>query len=225
MDTRLPRWVWIGSALLAAVAGMVNVVGYIGFSRQAITHLTGTTSMLGASLARADLPEILRTFGGIAAFVTGAMLSGLIIQDSRLRLGRRYGVALAIESVLLLAAVPLFDHQSFGGPLLAAMACGLQNAMATTYSGAAVRTSHLTGMYTDLGIGFGHALRGLPVPRTRLAISAVVMLGFCCGGGLGALLFDRIGYHALFVPALLTGLVGAGYTLYRHHHLPGRDAP
>ena len=79
---------------------------------------------------------------------------------SALRLGRRYGVALSVESLMLFAAIPLFRHQHLAGPLLAAMACGLQNAMATTYSGAVVRTAHLSGMFTDLGIMLGHWLFG-----------------------------------------------------------------
>lgn len=51
----LPRWVWLGASSLACVAGMVNVIGYLGFEHQAITHLTGTTSLLAAALVGADL--------------------------------------------------------------------------------------------------------------------------------------------------------------------------
>ncbi|MBC8136414.1 MAG: DUF1275 family protein, partial [Fibrella sp.] len=52
MITKQPRWVWIGAWMLAFVAGMVNVVGLLGFDHQTVTHLTGTTSMLAAALAR-----------------------------------------------------------------------------------------------------------------------------------------------------------------------------
>ena len=54
---RLATWVWIGAAALACVAGMVNVVGFLGFEHQAITHLTGTTSLLGAALVSGDAPR------------------------------------------------------------------------------------------------------------------------------------------------------------------------
>lgn len=216
MNTSLPRWVWVGAGVLAAVAGIVNVIGLLGFAHQSITHLTGTTSLFGIGIAHGDPTLTLRTAGGIGAFVVGAMLGGLLIQDSTLRLGRRYGIALAIESILLFAAVPLFQRGLFAGPLLAATACGLQNAMATTYSGAVVRTSHLSGMFTDLGIGLGHALRGLPIPKRRLWLSVIVILGFACGGIIGTASFNLFGYDALFIPAALTGLVGIGYTLFRH---------
>ena len=158
MGVTLPRWVWVGAGLLACVAGMVNVVGYLGFEHQAVTHLTGTTTLLGEAVARRDLRAISHLGGVALAFMAGAAISGMIVQDSTLRLGRRYGVALVLESVLLFAAIPLFKQGHLAGALLAAMACGLQNAMATTYSGAVIRTSHLSGMFTDLGIGLGQSL-------------------------------------------------------------------
>ena len=226
MGIQLPRWVWVGAGSLAFVAGIVNVVGYLGFEHQAITHLTGTTSLLGAALARGEATAAGQLAAMIAAFVGGAMLSGLLVQDSVLRLGRRYGVALAFEAALLAAAVTLFERGSFAGPLLAAVAIGLQNAMATTYSGAIVRTSHVSGMFTDLGITLGHALRGLPVARRRLWLCLVIIASFLAGGVAGALLFGVVQYRALYLPALLTGATGLTYAVYRHRQIAaGRIAP
>ena len=226
MAERLPAWVWVGAAALACVAGTVNVIGFLGFQHQAITHLTGNTSLLGAAMVAGDVPASMHLFALIIAFVTGATVSGLIIQDSTLRLGRRYGVVLTIESLLLLAAVPLFQRQQLAGPLCAAMACGLQNAMATTYSGAVVRTSHLSGMFTDLGIMLGHALRGMPVARRRLGLCVLVIASFFAGGVLGAWLFATFLYASLYLPAALTGSTGLAYVAYRQHQrLRGEQAP
>ncbi len=220
---QLPRWVWVGAVTLACIAGMVNVTGYLGFEHLAVSHLTGTTSLLGAALADGDWRSVRHLWAILIAFSLGAMLSGLIIQDSALRLGRRYGAALALESALLLAAVPLFSSQPLNGALLAAMACGLQNAMVTTYSGAIVRTTHLSGMFTDLGIGLGHLIRGKPLPMRRLTLSGLIISGFLGGGVLGTWLFRALHYHALLIPAALTGLTGLGYAGYRHWTLV-RDA-
>jgi len=215
MGIQLPRWVWIGAIALSCVAGMVNVVGFLGFEHQAVSHLTGTTSQLGMALAQRDWRSVAHLWGMLIAFSLGAMLSGLIVQDGALRLGRRYGVVLTIESLLLLAAIPLFKQQQIWGALAAAMACGLQNAMATTFSGAVVRTTHLSGMFTDLGIGLGHLLRGLPLQVRRLTLSGLIIGGFLAGGIIGAWLFLRFGYDALLAPALLTGCTGATYIGYR----------
>lgn len=205
----------MGAVLLACIAGMVNVIGYLGFEHQAVSHLTGTTSLLGAALSRGDWVAVSHLWGMLIAFCLGAMVSGMIIQDSTLRLGRRYGVVLALESLLLFASVPLFRHEQILGAMLAAMACGLQNAMATTYSGAVVRTTHLSGMFTDLGIGLGHLLRGMPLQTRRLTLSGLIISGFLAGGILGAWGFRHLKYDALLIPATLTGLVGVSYVLYR----------
>ncbi|MFT3668873.1 MAG: YoaK family protein [Pseudoxanthomonas sp.] len=224
MGLHLPRWVWIGAVALACVAGMVNVIGYLGFEHQAVSHLTGTTSLLGAALAHGDLRAAMHLWGMLIAFCLGAMLSGLIIQDQTLKLGRRYGAALALEALLLLAAIPLFKQEQIWGALLAATACGLQNAMVTTYSGAAVRTTHLSGMFTDLGIGLGHLLRGMPLQVRRLTLSGLIISGFLGGGVLGALLYQQFGYDALLAPSLLTGLTGTGYVAYHQWRSTGTEA-
>lgn len=219
MGVQLPRWVWIGAGSLACIAGMVNVVGFLGFEHQAVTHLTGTTSLLGAALADGNVSAASHLAGVALAFMTGAAVSGMIVQDSTLRLGRRYGVVLALESLLLFLSVPLFEEQQIVGAFLAAAACGLQNAMATTFSGAVIRTTHLSGMFTDLGIGLGHFVRGMPVPRRRLLLCGLIIGSFLAGGIGGAWLFLRWRYDALLVPAALTGAVGVGYTVYRHWSL------
>ena len=135
MISKLPRWIWIGVWALAFVAGMVNVVGLLGFEHQAVTHLTGTTSMLASALASLDPRRILHLALVLASFVAGRVISGFLIQDSTLKLGRRYGVALLLESILLCSAVPLLRSNGTFGIYRASCACGLQNAMVSTYSG------------------------------------------------------------------------------------------
>ncbi|MEJ1098677.1 MULTISPECIES: YoaK family protein [unclassified Pseudoxanthomonas] len=219
MGIQLPRWVWIGAGSLACIAGMVNVVGFLGFEHQAVTHLTGTTSLLGAAIAQHDGRAAWHLIGVALSFVLGATVSGLIIQDSTLQLGRRYGVVLAIEAGLLGSAVPLFENGHIAGALLAAAACGLQNAMASTYSGSLIRTSHVTGLFTDVGIALGHRLRGMQIPRRRVALCLVVISAFLLGGIAGAWMFSLLGYRTLYIPAALTGVTGIAYTLYRQRQL------
>lgn len=224
MISKLPRWVWTGAWVLSFIAGIVNVVGLLGFEHQAITHLTGNTSLLAQALATRRLPAIIHFAALIGAFVAGTTISGFLIQDSTLRLGRRYGVALGLVSLLLFASVPLFELGSAYGMYAAACACGLQNAMASTYSGAVVRTTHVSGMFTDLGISLGHALRRLPVDTRRLKLCLLVISGFLSGGVVGTLAFDGFGYAALLIPASLTAVASVTYGWYRfrkrHAKLP-----
>jgi len=215
MISKLPRWVWAGAWLLAFVAGIVNVVGLLGFEHQAITHLTGNTTLLAAALATRRVATAVHFGLLIGAFIAGTAISGFIIQDSTLQLGRRYGVALLLVSLLLFVSIPLLQMKSAYGMYTAACACGLQNAMVSTYSGAVVRTTHVSGMFTDLGIFLGHALRGLPVDQRRLKLCVLVVTGFLAGGIVGTLAFERFSYSALLFPAGLTAVVATAYGLYR----------
>src|SRR4051812_5772741 len=112
MISKLPKWVWGGAWFLAFVAGTINAVGLLGFEHQAVTHLTGTTSMLAAAVARLDGTATLHFVTVIGSFLAGTVISGFLIQDSTLQLGRRYGVALLLESALLCGAVPLLNRQN-----------------------------------------------------------------------------------------------------------------
>lgn len=199
---------------MAFVGGSVNVVGLLGFEHQAVTHLTGTTSLLAAALAEWQWSQALHLAVVIASFVAGTVLSGFMIQNSTLQLGRRYSVALALEAMMLCGAVPLLNHESDFGIYLASGACGLQNAMVSTYSGAVIRTTHVSGMFTDLGIFLGHALRGLAVDRRRLRLCVLVISGFLCGGVQGAVAFHHLRYEALFIPAGLTVVAAVVYDFY-----------
>lgn len=220
MIARLPRWVLSGGVALAFVAGMINAVGYLGFRHQAITHMTGTTSLLGIVAVERNLADLVYFGIVLLAFVGGCALSGFIIGNSTLRLGRRYGVALAIESVLLFLAVPLLHRHSDAGLWLAAAASGLQNAMAATYSGAVVRTSHMSGIVTDLGTFFGQWLRGEGADGRRVRLYAALFAGFLGGGVASALVFPYLQERTLLVPAVLTGMVGLIYGAYRHWRGP-----
>jgi uncharacterized membrane protein YoaK (UPF0700 family) len=77
-----------------------------------------------------------------------------------------------------------------------------------------IRTTHLSGMFTDLGIFVGHYLRGLPVDRRRLRLCLLIISGFFTGGVASAILFHRLGYSALFIPATLTALTSISYGVY-----------
>lgn len=214
---QLPRWAWFGTGVLAFIAGLVNAVGYLGFRHESVSNMTGNTSLLGVALGKADGSDAAHWAFAIAAFVLGTMLSAMIVQQSTLKLGRRYGVALMLESLLLFAAVPFLDASSSIGLYLASIAMGLQNGMVSAYSGALIRTTHVTGILTDLGIYLGHMLRGLPVDRLRLRVCLVVAATFVLGSAAGALIFERMQEHAVLIPAVLTGTCGLIYGVYRQY--------
>ena len=99
--------------------------------------------------------------------------------------------------------------------MLASAACGLQNALATNYSGAVVRTTHLTGIFTDLGLMMGRALKGDAVDGRKFMVFLLITLGFLCGGVIGFMLFELFSVATLVVPAVMCFILSITYRLYR----------
>lgn len=214
MIAKLPRWAWFGGIVLAFIAGMINAVGFLGFRHQAVTHMTGTTSLVGIAAVAGDMASLLHFGATLLAFVAGCAISGFIIGNSTLKLGRRYGVALTLESAMLFLAVPLLQRHSDAGLWLAAAASGLQNAMAATYSGAVVRTSHVSGIVTDLGTFLGQRLRGEGADGRRVRLYLALFMAFLAGGFAAALTYSWCQERTLLAPAVLTGFTGVAYFAY-----------
>lgn len=214
MISQFPKWVGFGAFLLALVAGCVNAVGLLSFEHQSVSHLSGTATLLGTSLIHLSLQQISHLLGVLVSFTFGAMLAGFLLHGETLKLGKHYDTALFLESALLLFATWFLLQGSFYGHFLASAACGLQNAFATKYSGAIIRTTHVTGIFTDLGIMFGAFMRGEAIDRLKVKLLSLIIFGFIAGGSIGAIVYAKYHVHALILPAAICLLIGSIYRIY-----------
>lgn len=215
MMSKLPKWVEYGAFTLALLAGCINVVGLLGFQHQAVSHLSGTTTLVGTELF-AFSKDSLHLIAILLSFVLGSMISGVLLSGSSIKLGRHYDSLLIIEALLLIGSVYFLQEQSSLGHYFASAACGLQNALATKYSGAVVRTTHMTGIFTDLGIMFGAALRKEAFDSRKFILFSVIIMGFILGGTLGTFLFGAFQFKALFIPAAICIILAIAYRTYWH---------
>lgn len=143
-----------------------------------------------------------------------AAFSSFFIENQALKLGRRYGVALCIEGGLLFLALWALLQGYTSGQYFASAACGLQNAMITTYSGAIIRTTHMSGIITDLGIMIGARLKGTLFDRRKAKLLMFIVVGFLFGGLTGACFFQRFEILALAFPASFAFIIAFSYLLY-----------
>lgn len=214
MTAKLPRWVEYGAFILALIAGCINVIGLLGFEHQSISHVSGTATQFGAGLLNSSAAVSFHLLGVLMSFLVGAFIAGILLHGTSLKLGRHYDTALVVEALLILGALFLLSRESFYGHFAASAACGLQNALATTYSGAIVRTTHLTGLFTDLGIMLGSVLRGEVFDRRKAVLFVLIIVGFILGGTAGALLFEEYKFNSLLFPAVVCLLLAAYYRVY-----------
>lgn len=214
-------WVFSGGALLSLTAGYVNVA-LLTFFHVPVSHMTGAVSRLSIDVEAANLVDLRLVLSIVSAFFLGSVLSGAIIGARALLPERRYGVALLCEGMLLAFAGLLLQLGHREGVVLAAMACGVQNAMASSYHGLTLRTTHVTGIVTDLGVMLGHWLRHRTVRGWKLMILATILTCFFVGGILGALAVGRFGASALLIPAAECLVLGVTYVWWRHRFLRPR---
>ena len=218
MISTLPKWVEVGAFILALVAGFVNAVGLLSFEHQSVSHLSGTATLLGTGFLTLPFQHTLHLLGILLSFLFGSSIAGFLLHGSTLKLGKHYDTALFLESALLLVTLLLLTKGSFYGHFFASMACGLQNALATTYSGAIIRTTHLTGIFTDLGIMLGELVKGNELDKRKAKLFLTIIIGFILGDTLGSLLFLKYHFMALLFPASICLLISLVYRLYSKQH-------
>jgi uncharacterized membrane protein YoaK (UPF0700 family) len=217
-DRKYFGFVVSGASFLCVIAGFVNVVCLYGLSGETVTHVTGTVSKLGISSLH-DGDKIPNLLGLILSFTTGAFCSSLIVGDSKFQLRNRYGIVMIVESLLLLLAYFLLTLTGFGMNVkyMFAFASGLQNAMATSFSGAVLRTTHMTGVVTDIGIVLAHVIRtkGKHEDAWKLGFLFPLLAGFYLGCALGAASVSKFGFFSILFASTACGIAGCAYFLHR----------
>ncbi|RKO85889.1 hypothetical protein BDK51DRAFT_52570 [Blyttiomyces helicus] len=202
----------VGGSVLSLNAGFINVVTLAGVFSVTVSHVTGNVSRVAISIYEADLPKIAFVGSIVFSFIFGSFMAGLMVGDSKFRLGRGYGYALLLESAALFWSFIFLRQKLILGEWLAAFGCGLQNALATSYSGAVVRTTHMTGICADIGNILGQTCRRDTKAETwRLRVHVPLLAAYLFGGILGQAAYLGMQENSLLFPCLLTGGMAIAY--------------
>ncbi|WP_175751839.1 YoaK family protein [Burkholderia anthina] len=197
---------------LAFIAGAANAGGFLAV-KQYTSHMSGVVSTIADQAALGDVRLALAGIGSLASFLVGAGCSAVLVNWGRRHsLQSQYVLPLLVEAALLLLFGLLGSHlalwEAFFMPVTVILLCfimGLQNAMITKLSGAEIRTTHMTGIVTDLGIELGklfywnrsnadvHA-QAVIANRAKLRIHGTMLMSFFVGGLAGAIGFKHVGY-------------------------------
>lgn len=201
-----------GTIAMTGTAGYINSV-VLGFFHAPVSHMTGAVSRLGLDVAERGGRDVGSGVLIVVGFLSGAIIAGLLVGARRLAPNRRFGIALILEGLLLAFATLLLRSDHRLGLPAAALACGLQNAIGSSYCGLQIRTTHVTGMVTDLGLMIGHWMRLHVVDRRKFIFFTLGFLSFGVGGYVGAVMDNRFGPVALLLPAVSNAIAGVVYSL------------
>jgi uncharacterized membrane protein YoaK (UPF0700 family) len=208
--------------LLSFLAGNVNTGGYLACHRF-VSHVTGFATLAGVDAASTKFGDAIGMLTVPMYFLFGVMVSAYFV-DRRVHEGKRprYAFVMGLAAICLaLAAIGgmLGWFGVFGEAVdlrrdyfLLALLCGasgLQNAALTSATGATIRTTHLTGITTDLGIGLIRAAslddrdqrRRWEVKANFLRLGTIT--SFMIGSAVGADLYLVYGYAGFILPAMI----------------------
>ncbi len=196
-------------AALAFVAGAANAGGYLAVG-QYTSHMTGIVSLMTDNIVLGQMTLVLTGLSALCAFLIGSITSSMLVTwAKRRRLRSHFALPLALEALLLLVFGLLgaaMDNQiAFLLPETVLVLCftmGLQHATITRISHSEIRTTHITGLVTDLGmeigrlIYFNHSdeLGRVEADRRKLRIQLRLILMSVVGGIAGAFGFKQLGY-------------------------------
>ena len=195
---------------LAFVAGAANAGGFLAVG-QYTSHMSGIVSSLADNLALGEINVVVAGLSSLLSFLVGAATSAILINWGRRRhLQSQYAMPLMLEASLLLVfgllGSNLETHRVLFVPATVCLLCyvmGLQNATITKVSKAEIRTTHVTGLVTDIGIELGKlfywnvgAMPGNLVrgDRQKLGLLGSLLLSFLVGGLTGAVGFRHLGF-------------------------------
>lgn len=222
LHDKVAKRVYLDWFLMCMIAGHVNAGGFLSCERF-VTHVTGFATLAGVDFYQGKWFDALAVLSIPVYFLLGVMLSAYLTEKHFVHKvhGNRFAPVLWIVGVLLLGAGVLGYNNYFGefgksavlhqDYILLALLCGasgLQNAAISSASGYTVRTTHLTGITTDLGIGiiryFSHHMGQSEKEKEYLAtkVRALTILSFVFGSTVGAYSYFNFKYLGFLLPAI-----------------------
>lgn len=207
---------------LAFTAGMVNSVGFLAVAIYT-SHMTGLTAILADQIVLGGYTAALHAALGGGSFIVGAMMCAIIFNWGRRRGHEsKFALVLFIEALATLLIGLLAEKTTDLGliwPVVMVLCwtMGLQNALITKVTDAQIRTTHVTGMVTDIGIELGKFLyRNRPddpdpvrASGSRLQLHTMIVGLFFLGGVVGALLGSAISFLTVLPAAAILFLLSS----------------
>ncbi len=213
------RFTW---SLLAFQGGFVNIGGLLTV-HMFVSHITGFPAQFSLELIDANYLKTLYFVLVPIFFLLGSFSCSLVseIRHSKnlppvyihilLSLGALYAILSVMGQMQFLGSFgePFENFHDFVILSLLAYSCGVQNALVTNYSGSIIRTTHLTGITTDLGIGLARRLISKKSPEGKINLVRIELISsFIAGSLIGAFVFPEIHFLAFLIPSLISCLVG-----------------
>ena len=237
VNSTLGTWgVHLLTSVLMASAGFVNAIGYRLYYRST-GNMTGLSSNMINEIYDGDVESLLpKQVAQFLSYLGGGVIAGCLINSrSSIRLGEHlYGLALVLCAGFMLIGYTFialgFDDESGGvGQSFLCIALGLQNGMFAKHFSAVIRTTHVTGTITDVGVLIGHMIarkvmrsacstswetaltphqakdrvKHIEQENEQLLLLSILLFAFFVGNLIGYGIWDLLFEQSLLIPVCL----------------------
>jgi uncharacterized membrane protein YoaK (UPF0700 family) len=202
--TRLDRRERIMVTGFAAMAGMVDAIGFLASGGFFLSFMSGNSTRLSIGIAQ-GAPYVLMVAALILSFVGGVIWGSLTGNGKNTATNKRQAMILAGISASLFVAPILAD---FGWLLpaicVAAFCMGAENTLYEREGSVSFGLTYMTGALVKIGQGLATMLRG--GERTAWLPYLFLWAGLMGGAVIGASVFAIYGILSLWIPAALAAL-------------------
>jgi uncharacterized membrane protein YoaK (UPF0700 family) len=190
-----------------------SLTGYKGLSNinVPVAGLTGTYTKAAIAIADHNGVGFVDAFAIIGCFIFGSFLSGLFLPKAKpMSISPEYGPLLLLQGLFLTSACigSELNYEGIWLWYLLSIANGIQNGITSIYSGNMIRTTHLTGTSTDIGLIIGQIFRGNYVNSFKLILLLSLTISFCLGATLSITMVEIYGFHAIIPNTILVLIIG-----------------
>jgi uncharacterized membrane protein YoaK (UPF0700 family) len=201
---------------MAMLAGYINTILFLEFGLP-VSQMTGIMSRLSESAFHQDWSLGFKGMMVLVGFIIGAMISGLVIGDRESPQDRRFAIGMVLLSVSLFISAWLASLMHLATLFTTALACGLQNALTAKYRGLQMRTTHVTGIVTDLGVYIARMFKGQGWPWQAWLL-IILIVSFFVGGVFGIIMFAIWHGASLLIPAMACIPIALAWLRIAHKH-------
>lgn len=199
----------------AFVSGVTNVVGVVAFLAFT-SNITGHVANLAKHVVAQNFKEIVVFLVWLLLFLAGAFVSNFIIKSLQDKSRYRAHSIPIILEIIILFIVAIYGYHFYDGSLLQReaiigailFAMGLQNSLVSNISGGLIKTSHLTGLFTDLGSDLAELMHPkaetTQAVKNKIVIRLTILAFYFTGGIAGGYFFNLYDFRIFyFIPFIL----------------------
>lgn len=206
------KWVLFTQILFTFNAGYINLLTFHSCYQLPSSHITGLITRMGFELYVLNAQLCGIVLGNFLMFLLGTISSGYFLDTNDFVLTTSHYYAVVVE-ILFIAIIQCFSRNCLFVLFLSSLSLGLQNGITSSISNNTLRSTHFTGMITDVGICIGQMIKNDCNPNHKFKIWTASLLSYFLGGVIASFCLQYIFQYVYLVNIVVLTIVLANWKI------------